>query len=205
MEFELLAGSFDTTYALSGMYMWLMFSFLSNMINCDLQRWMKDNQIVRHVVGIISFFFLFTLIDSNNKSSVYITILKTFFVYAIFLLATKSKWYFAVPVLALLLIDQAIKKQKAYLLDQASRPKKDEVSQETDGDAATTTTTTSPEVNTTLFELTTNVINVIVIVVIILGAIHYLYLQYLEYGPQGSFSLSKFLFKTGTCKPIAST
>jgi len=101
--------TFDTKTALAGLYLWLLFGFLSTSVGCDLQLFMRDNIWFRHFIGLISFFFLFTVLDTNNSAPLYILWFKTFFVYAIFILMTKSKWYFSIPVLLILLIDQNLK------------------------------------------------------------------------------------------------
>jgi hypothetical protein len=93
------AGTFDTTNALSGMFLWIVFSFLASLINCDIQRMMRQNPLLIHMFGFTAFFFLFTLIDANNKTSLKTVWFKTFFVYLLFVMMTKAKWYFVLPVL----------------------------------------------------------------------------------------------------------
>jgi hypothetical protein len=66
----------------------------------------------------LAFFFLFTLLDSKNTSSIGIIWIKTVFIYLVFLCLIKSKWYFIIPVLGLLLIDQTIKKDIAFKLNK---------------------------------------------------------------------------------------
>jgi hypothetical protein len=106
---------FDSRTVLTGLYLWLLFGYLSSMISCDLQKLMTENNIIRHIIGIIAFFFLFTLVDSNNKLHIGYVWLKTFIVYFLFILMTKSKWYFSLPVLLLIIIDQSIKFHIEYL------------------------------------------------------------------------------------------
>ena len=77
--------TFDTKVALSGFYLWLLFGFLNHSVSCDLQRLMQRNLIFRHVVSIVSFFLLFTVIDTSNKAPVYLLLLKTLFIYFLFL------------------------------------------------------------------------------------------------------------------------
>lgn len=183
-----MVTSFDTTYALSSMYLWLLFAFLSSMVNCDLQRFMQGSQIVRHLTALIAFFFLFTLIDSSNTTSLSQTLIKTVFVYIIFVLSTKSKWYFAVPVLVLLLVDQSIKKHVSYMT------------------GLNATATAAEGVPVTPFDphdygKARRIINIAVIVIVIIGSIQYMTLQYIEYG--GRFSFSKFIVGTDTCKKDA--
>ena len=107
--------NFDMKYALSALYLWLLFGYLSSMIGCDLQRWMTDNQAFRHVVGIVAFFLLFALFDNTAHIDIGSIILKTFLVYGVFILMTKSKWYFSIPTLLLLVVDQGLKYQATYL------------------------------------------------------------------------------------------
>lgn len=175
-----LRNSFDQSAVLSGVFLWLLFSFLSTLVNCDLQRMMRSNMLVLHFVSIISFFFLFSIIDSSNNSNLLTTWINTFIVYALFLLATKSKWYFVIPVLLLLLTDQSLKKHAAF-----------EAEHGTSWTAAKAAT----------FKLVSQVLNAVTIVLIIIGAVHYMTLQYAEYGPE-NFSFTKFIFGTGLpCKP----
>ena len=173
-----LANTFDTSNALSGMFLWMIFGFLSAMLNCDIQRFMKNSMLWIHFFGITAFFFLFAILDSNNKTSIGVVWLKTIILYFIFLMMTKSKWYFIVPVIILLLIDQSIKRDLAM--------KK-----------ALERDTTTLENFQKKFTLA---LNIIVLVLVFIGTLHYMYLQYKEYG--SNFSFIKFLFAVGTCKNV---
>jgi hypothetical protein len=161
------------------MFMWIAFSHLANMLNCDLQRLLKTNLFVVHITGVTSFFFLFTLLDPNNKSSLGIIWLKTLMVYVLFVLMTKSKWYFVVPVLILLLLDQSVKKEVAIreargIPDDSFKGRQ---------------------------ELITKTINTTIIVVIIVGTLHYMYLQYIQH--RKHFSLTQFFFGlSDNCKMV---
>ena len=108
-------NTFDTKTALSALYLWLLFGFLSSMVSCDIQKWMMKDLFFRHFIGIIAFFFLFTVLDNSNKISIGVTWLKTITVYLVFLLMVKSKWYFSIPVLLLLITDQSLKVHHDYL------------------------------------------------------------------------------------------
>jgi len=169
------SGTFDTTNALSGMYMWLIFGYLSQLINCDIQRYMNSNALVTHLVGITAFFFLFTLIDNNNRDvTIGMIWFKTLFIYGLFILMTKSKWYFVVPVLILLLVDQTIKKMTPAV--------------DSENDDALLR---QREISSKL--------NIGIIFIIIVGSLHYMYLQWLEY--RSKFSLTRFFLSTNrTCK-----
>jgi hypothetical protein len=149
---------------------------LASLLNCDLQRFLKNHPFIIHAFAIIAFFFLFTLIDTNNKTTLSIIFVKTFMVYLLFILMTKSKWYFVVPVLAILLVDQVIKKQIA--IDQA---------------AGKDTTQHQHK-----YRYWMNGVNTFIIILIILGTIHYSFLQYQEY--KKNFSFYKFFFGISKCK-----
>ena len=171
------ADTFDTSTALSSMYLWLLFAFLSPMINCDLQMLIKRHEWMKHIVAIVAFFFLFTIIDQKNNTNLATIWVKTFFVYFLFILTTKSKWYFAIPTIALLLIDQSVKKSMAI------RQAKSQLSASTE----------------MKYKEASRLINVIVTTSIITGVIHYFFLQKHEKG--SAFSFTKFLFGIG-CKTL---
>lgn len=172
------SGTFDTTNALSGMFLWIIFGYLATLLNCDLQRFIIRNPLSVHLIGLTAFFFLFTLIDTNNKTSLWIITVKTILIYVLFVLMTKSKWYFVVPVLVLLLVDQAIKKHLA--IQQAS------------GGSTSSLEETQKRA--------TQILNVLIISIILIGTMQYMYLQYLEYGKR--FSLYKFFFGVSKCKDM---
>ena len=166
-----LSKSFDMTYALSALYLWLLFNFLSKMINCDLQRFMADSDLVRHLVAVVSFFFLFCILDPESvKAGLAATWVKTIAVYLLFVCAIKSKWYFAVPVLVLLLVDQSIKLDAKHKGDEATKARAARVSRR---------------------------INYAIIALIGVGFVQYGALQYRERG--ADFSLYKLVVASG-CK-----
>jgi hypothetical protein len=171
-----LSGTFDTTNALSSMYLWLIFGFMSALLNCDLQRMIQNNPLMMHAFGLTAFFFLFTVLDSKNNNSVLNIWLKTMFIYVLFILMTKSKWYFIIPVLALLLVDQSIKKDILFRNDR--------------GEDVVAYKKTQ--------EWLTYVINNIIIFIIIIGTIHYAYIQKKEYGSR--FSWFTFFLGWTKCK-----
>lgn len=175
------SGTFDSMNALSGMYLWLIFGFLAGLLNCDLQRFMSQHPSIVHLFGLTAFFFLFTLLDTNNKNHIVLVWVKTIFIYILFVLMTKSKWYFAIPVITILLIDQTLKKHVA--IKQAN-------GKATDDDVL-------------IQQDVSKFLNVFVICVIIIGAIHYIFVQMAEYGDK--FSFATFLFGITKCKGVEST
>jgi hypothetical protein len=171
-----LSQNFDARSALSGLYLWLLFGYLSSMVSCDMQRWMNDSIVFRHFVGVVAFFFLFTIIDTNNVSPIYVIWAKTIGIYFIFLLMVKSKWYFSLPVLIILIIDQSLKSQSDYL------------------------TKTSPN-DKQIIELnkTRDALYLIMLGLIVIGFFHYFFRQLYEFGPD--FSFTKLLFSS-KCKKL---
>jgi len=161
------------------MYLWLIFGFLSTMLNCDLQRFLTSHPAFVHFMGIIAFFFLFTIIDTNNKTSIGAVWLKTLLVYLLFVLMTKSKWYFVIPILLLLLIDQTVKKDIA-IRQAAGNNVEDETIQRQQ-------------------HITRN-INIMIFILIIVGVVHYMILQYQQY--RQDFSILKFFFGITKCKTM---
>jgi len=158
----------DSQSEIIGLYLWLLFGYLSSMVTCDLQKLMKDNILFRHFIGIVSFFFLFTIHNSNN-CHIIILLQKTILIYFIFLVMIKSKLYFALPVLFLLIIDQIIKYHKEYLYKKNKLDK-----------------------SIKKYEYLRIIINKIIKFLIIIGFLDYVILQYLEFG--NDFLLYKLIF-----------
>jgi len=168
--------TFDASTALSSIFLWVLFGHLSKLLNCDLQRIMVSHPFVVHLIGIATFFFLFTILDPSNKNHISIVWFKTIFVYTIFIIMTKSKWYFIAPILGLLLIDQTLKKHVAI---QTERGDDTDKLQKIQKDIS-------------------NILVIIILSLIFIGAAHYMYLQRIEY--KNDFSMTKFLFGVTTCK-----
>jgi len=174
---DMWKSSFDIKFALSALYLWLLFGFLSSMVNCDLQRLIQTNWLFRHVIGIVSFILLFTIIDSSNQIPIQYLLLKTFLVYSVFILMIKSKWYFSLPVLSLLVIDQIIKAQIDYL---------------TKADAKSNTNTIDI-LSRVRFALT-----ILIILLIIIGFVMYAIRQKMEFGDEFNFATLLFSSKCGS-------
>jgi len=169
-------SSFETTGSLAALYLWIMFNSTYALLNCDLQRALNDNVIVKHVTGIIAFFFLFNIIDPNNKSHVMTTVVKTLVVYVLFLMATKSKWPFIVLVLTLLFADQVLRNHMTYLRNSR------------------------PDVNLEKYEKARTYLQWTILTVILIGFIHYMIRQRLDYDDK--FSYLTFLLGTKKCNGL---
>lgn len=169
-----MPASFDTTTALAALLLWIMFNYLQEMLNCDVQRLLRNNALARNVLGLIAFFFLFTVIDPNNDSHVGYTFLKTVLVYLLFMMAIKSRMIFIGIVLMLLLVDQVIRNHIAYL---QKRGELDKVAYWV-------------RVRGNIFWACVGVI--------LVGMIDYLFKKKKEYGDR--FDLTMFMFGTRGCK-----
>jgi hypothetical protein len=165
---------FDIRTAIAGLYLWLLFGYLSNILSCDIKQYITKNVYFRHFVGLVSFFLLFTVVDKDNDLDVINIWLKTCYTYFIFLLMTKSKWYFSIPTLILLLIDQSFKFQIDF--DKTKDPKNPIIIR---------------------YEKIREIIYLIIIIIIVVGFIHYAIRQYNEFG--SDFSIIKLLLYS-TCK-----
>lgn len=164
---------FDIRTAIVGLYLWLLFGYLSNMVGCDIKKFITTSVPFRHMVGLVSFFLLFTIVDKDNDLNVLNIWLKTCFVYFIFLLMIKSKWYFSIPTLILLILDQSIKFQIEF--DTRAHNKTN---------------------NIVLYEKIRSILYNVIIVVIVVGFIHYAIRQYKTFGSK--FSIHKLFFYS-TC------
>lgn len=186
--------TFDTTNALSAMYLWLLFGFLSGLLNCDVRRLIYAHPLVTHMVGLVTFFFLFTLLDTRNRTHIKNIWMKTVFIYLLFVMMTKSKWYFVVPVLGLLLLDQSLKKDVAFRrarLAQAAETKEEEQAERTKEEAKV-------EDKEKSVARWSGVFNKAILVLVFAGTAHYAYLQHVEYKEE--FSWFKFAFGVSDCK-----
>lgn len=177
-----LSNTFDMSSALSGIYLWLLFGYLSVYVNCDLQRFLRSNNVVSHLVGIVAFFFLFTVVDNDNKASLAMTWLKTVLVYLLFILTTKSKWYFAAITLVLLLGDLSYQKHVEH-------------KKSTNSGKGNENAIALEEENNKRISL---MFNVLVVISIVVGTVHYCFVQREQH--KNRFSYLQFFLNRGSCK-----
>jgi hypothetical protein len=161
----------DTNDALTGLYLWLLFGFLSTMVNCDIQRLMIENQMFRHLCGVLAFFLLFTILNKNSRNHVSTIWQKTIYLYILFLMLIKSKWYFSIPILTLLIIDQSVKVHINYLNN-----------------------INPSDTNINYYMKVRDALYKVIITLIIVGFVHYAYRQHAEFGPE--FSWYKLIFSS---------
>ncbi len=156
------------------MYLWIIFGFLSTMLNCDIQKAMRTSPAILHCMAILAFFFLFTVLDSANNAPLWKLWGKTLIVYALFLMWIKSKFYFSIIVLLILAVDQNIKVQISHQNTDASK----------------VFFTTTEHLTTARKWLWGSAVAVIVV-----GFVAYLVRQYLEF--RGDFSFIRLVFGIG--------
>jgi hypothetical protein len=173
-------SSFDTPTALSGLYLWILFGFSTGLLSCDLQRLVNKNIYIKHLLSIICFFFLFTVLDPSNRTNFWNTFVKTLGVYILFIMTTKSKAWAAVGIVVCLIIDQAIKTEINYIMGN------EEV--------------TNPTVQNKVERLKKyrKTLYSVIIVLSIIGFIEYYFYQKSEYGED--FDLWKFIIGTSHCE-----
>jgi hypothetical protein len=171
---------FDMRTAITGLYIGLLFGLLSTLLSCDMKRLINNNMYFRHLIGLISFFLLFTITDKDNKNELNIKTIwiNTIFVYGLFIMMTKSKWYFSIPALILIVVDQSYKFQIEFIHE---KNKENEQNNE----------------KIQLYEKDRKYIDVTILIIIFTGFIHYTLRQYTQFGSK--FSFSKLLLDS-TCK-----
>ena len=108
--------NYDSTFILSSAILWIMFGYLGKMMSCDLIKAL-NNPIILHIVGLISFFFLFAVVNNNSGNHIGYIWVKTIISYILFIMLGKTKWYFTIPVIVMLMVDQSLKLQCQYYQD----------------------------------------------------------------------------------------
>jgi hypothetical protein len=171
--------TFDTSTALAGLMLWLLFGFFTSLLGCDLQRLVSQNMYVKHFLALVSFFFLFTILDPSNKAGIDRVWLKTVAVYLLFVASTKSKAWASIAVVVLLILDQTIKMQANYI-SHSEDPEKD--------------------AKLARYNRWRKMLYAIIVVIIVTGFVHYLKYQYDEYGKD--FDLATFLLGTVKCREM---
>jgi len=164
-------------FLIASVYFWLLFGSIGDTLSCDLKKSLK-NPFFRQFTAIISIFLLFVIIDKNNNGA-YEIWKNTLILYIFYLLLTKSKWYFSIPIIILVLIDQTLLSENKYL--HFKKNIKD---------------------NNNLkiiekYDIYRKYIQYIIIFLIVFGSIHYYFRQKKKFG--NKFNLITFMFDV-TCK-----
>jgi len=161
-------------FLIASIYFWLLFGSLGDTISCDLKKAFQY-PIFRHFTAIISIFLLFVIIDKNEKGA-YEIWKNTFILYVFYVLLTKSKLYFSIPIILLVLIDQTISSENIYLKKSFEENNKNKTTLEL----------------VEKYEKIRKYIQYIIIVLIIIGFIHYYLRQKNKFG--NKFDNFKFIF-----------
>jgi len=158
----------DSTFILTSAFLWVTFGLLGGIIGCDLQKMLSNNLLVRHTAGLLIFFFLFAIVGNSDSQHILYIWIKTIILYFVFILLSKSKWYFSFVIILLLIIDQSIAIQNKYNVNKNTKVDK---------------------TNTNIIR---KVIRYSIFIIIAIGFISYLIRQYNEF--QGNFDIVKLLF-----------
>jgi hypothetical protein len=101
-------NTFDMATALAMMYLWTIFAYTTPLLSCDIQRLMTNSVYPKHILGLVTFFYLIVLSDNNNSASLGITWIKSILGYLIFMLFIKSKLEISLTILSFFIVDQSI-------------------------------------------------------------------------------------------------
>jgi hypothetical protein len=85
---------------------------LGKLINCSIQRIIQRHTWSRHLLLILSIFLVrgLPIFESSTRDTSLAEVwLFTLVVYAAFIIATKSKWFFVLPALALLFLSENVR------------------------------------------------------------------------------------------------
>jgi len=97
--------------ALLLLYIVMVSSFLEPLFSCDLQRLFTESIVAKHILGIISTFFLITLTNEDEIKSLPEMFKTTGIIYGMYILSIKSKARFALLMLGTLTADQILRVQ----------------------------------------------------------------------------------------------
>ena len=97
--------------ALLLLYVIMVSSFLEPLFSCDLQRLFTESIVAKHILGIISTFFLITLTNEQEIKSLPEMFKTTGIIYGMYILSIKSKVRFTLLMLSVLVADQVLRVQ----------------------------------------------------------------------------------------------
>jgi predicted membrane protein len=111
MDALLSLFSVENSKALMQMFMWTIFGLLVSILNCDMRRLLQQNNLVFHAIGYTCVVFLMGPFD-HDKSAAAVW-LHSLFVYAFFVMLTKTKPYGILAVLAAMFAIQMLQRRRA--------------------------------------------------------------------------------------------
>jgi len=182
----------EFTNALLIFYIIMVANFFENFFSCDLQRLFRSNIVAKHVLAIISAFFLITIVEEKGANSLWDMFKTTLYIYALYILSTKSKAMFVLPMLVLLFIDQVIKIQ----IDIYDKKVNDEAKANAEAKEGFVGEAQQIE---KLQKMRVALKNVIILI-IVAGAVHYFIRAKRQFGK--GFSYVKFFAGTVKCSHV---
>jgi hypothetical protein len=167
--------------ALLLLYVIMVSSFLEPLFSCDLQRLFTESIVAKHILGIISTFFLITLTNEDEIRSLPEMFKTTGIIYGMYILSIKSKARFALLMLGTLTADQILRVQVGII------NKRDTEKIARDGDLA---------LKNKLIKVRA-ALTWVIVALIVGGMLHYYIRARLEFGDQ--FSTVAFFAGTKKC------
>jgi len=167
--------------ALLLLYVIMVSSFLEPLFSCDLQRLFTESIVAKHILGIISTFFLITLTNEDEIRSLPEMFKTTGIIYGMYILSIKSKARFALLMLGTLTADQILRVQINII------NKRDTEKLARDGDLA---------LKNKLIKVRA-ALTWVIVALIVGGMLHYYIRARLEFGDQ--FSTVAFFAGTKKC------
>jgi hypothetical protein len=182
-----------------------MARFFENFFSCDLQRLFMYNVAAKHVIAFISAFFLITLVDQNasNAKNIGELFATTFKIYALYIMSTKAKAYFVLPMIIVLFVDQILKIQIDIMerkegMEDKPKTAAGEQSKTAAGDfAAKIDAKMNKKDRIDLLKRIREYLTYVIVTLIVVGVLHYYVRARLEF--QDQFSHSAFFFGTRKC------
>lgn len=112
----------DFKNALLIFYIIMIAPYFESLFSCDLQRLFTNSLLAKHALAFISAFFLITLVEGKDSaSSVWDLLRTTLYIYVLYILSTKSKAMFVVPMLVVLFVDQILRVHAEVMGKDAAR------------------------------------------------------------------------------------
>ncbi|KAG2487765.1 hypothetical protein HYH03_013610 [Edaphochlamys debaryana] len=196
----------DYKNALMVFYVIMVAPYFDKFFSCDLQRLLTNSILAKHVVAVLSVFFVITLVNTGqpgeqdekeadpekksqepegekeeekNKRRFLDHVKTTLLIYGLYLATTKAKLIFVLPMLILLVIDQFLDVYR----NEDLRGRENDLLQKR-------------------IVYLRSLLSVLIIVTISAGLLHYLIRAYLEFGSE--FSLVTFFAGSYHCRGIES-
>lgn len=106
--------SFDVTYILSILYLWIIFNYFMPIYHNRLHK-IVTNNIYYMYISLYLFILLFFLTEEDRTLPLNILLFKTIFIFILIILLINSSFYISLIIVILLIFDQSIKYHIQYL------------------------------------------------------------------------------------------